>query len=362
MTEISDISKAINKGVDIVQQHVKKVLYGTSRDQLDHQIFKLLVLPQIGALLYTVLDLKIPQILASGPKTAQEISQETLTSSEKLERVLLALETKKIFDFNPVTSEFSLNKYSENFLKESYVDYIKHHLNSWQFDLLSMTPKCIKSDKTAPEEYYNNDFINFLGQKPLYLEQFTKGLYSHVVWLTPELLQLINLSNSQKVLDVAGHGGALSIELSKHYSNFNSTVYDISLFREVTEKNISLSGLENRIKFITGDYFSSIPSGFDTIVTKCLSEQNNDSNLDKILSNIRQATDAGTRFFLIEVLLDKHDPLHQYERFMDISALTLCDGKVRRKEELEEFLTRNGFRLISINPVKSDWVIEAVAV
>jgi len=44
-------------------------------------------------LLYSVLSLRIPQFLESGPKSIDDISQETNIDRDKLERVLLSLET-----------------------------------------------------------------------------------------------------------------------------------------------------------------------------------------------------------------------------------------------------------------------------
>lgn len=60
---------------------------------VDKKIQKIIMGPQIGGLLYTVLDINIPKLLESGSKTVEQLAQETQTIPDKLERILLNLET-----------------------------------------------------------------------------------------------------------------------------------------------------------------------------------------------------------------------------------------------------------------------------
>jgi len=74
--------------------------------------------PQLAALLYSVLNLRIPQHLSSGPKTIDEICPEGGVCRDKLERVLLALESEGIFNYKQDTKQFSLNDISNVFLND----------------------------------------------------------------------------------------------------------------------------------------------------------------------------------------------------------------------------------------------------
>ncbi|CAG9319919.1 unnamed protein product [Blepharisma stoltei] len=346
---------------DVIQKQVEK-LFGKPTEVVDKEIEKMLLLPQLGSLLYIVVDLKIPQLLETGPKTAEELGLATSTRSDKLERVLLTLETKKLFNYNPVTKQFALNSISVHFLKEAYLDYIKFYLAPWQMDFLSVIPKSLKSDKTAPEEYYNTNFIDFLGQKPIYLEQFVNGITSHILWTVNEIGLGINLSDSTKVLEISGQGGALLIELARLYQHIQGTVYDIDLFKDITEKKIQENNFQEKLKFVSGNYLESIPIGYDTIVAKCISKENNDANFEKILVNMRNALNVGAKIFLVDIAIDKTHTNYRFERFNDIVAMSLTDGRVRTRVEIEAFLNRTGFRILNITPAKTDIVIEAAAV
>jgi predicted transcriptional regulator len=124
----------------------------------ERKIQKIIYGPQLGALLYSVLNFRIPQLLSSGPKTVDELTQEVPVPKDKLERVLLALETEGIFDYKSDTKQFSLTEISNCLLHETYADYIKLALTPWSFDFLSVVPEVLKQDKTAPEVRYGEKF------------------------------------------------------------------------------------------------------------------------------------------------------------------------------------------------------------
>jgi len=218
-----------------------------------------------------VISFKIPQLLSSGPKTIDELSQEAAIPRYKLERVLLALETEKIFDYKQDTKQFSLNSISSSLLNEVYADFIKVCLSPVSFDLLSALPDCLKLDKTAPEVRYDATFYDFVGQKPDFMQDFLCGSIAFTKWVSDEILPAIDLSNANKVLQVGGDGPELIIQLAKRYKNFNGSVYDLTLYRQANEKCIHECQLSDRIKVMSGNYVDSLPEGFDTVVMKFMS-------------------------------------------------------------------------------------------
>jgi len=123
-------------------------------------------------LLYSVLSLRIPQFLQSGPKSIDDIAQETNINRDKLERVLLALETEKLFNYDWNSRQWSLNETSELFLNDNYVNYIKFNLSPMFYEGYSVLSECLKTGKTAPEIKFNSTFLDFLSSKHEYLKDF----------------------------------------------------------------------------------------------------------------------------------------------------------------------------------------------
>jgi len=66
----------------------------------------------------------------------------------------------------------------------------------------------------------------------------------------------------------------------------------------------------------------------------------------------------GSKVYFIDMTIDKNHEEYKYERYMDLMLWNMMDGKIRTREELEGFITRNGFRVKHSMEVKTDTVIE----
>jgi len=228
------------------------------------------------------------------------------------------------------------------------------------FELFSVFPEVIKSDRTAPEIRFGSTISDYLGQNPEILCEFVEGVSSHIKWMADEIVPAIDLSHANKVLEIGGFGAELIVQPAKRYKNFQGTVYDKTLYRQCIEKKINECQLSDRIKVASGNYCDNIPEGFDTIVMKCIASQLDDECLDKVLRNARNVLSPGNKFYLIEMILDRSHSHYEAERYFDIHWLSLTDGKIRTREEMETILERNGFRINNLTCVKKDVVIEAV--
>lgn len=191
-------------------------------------------------------------------------------------------------------------------------------LAPWQFDFLSVVPQCLMTDQTAPEVYYNSPLPDFLGQKPHYLKEFVNGITSKVLQTADEVSQAIDLRNVKKVLEIGSHGGALLISLAQVYKNFQGTIFDQTLYRNITEKKLQERKLQKRIKVMAGNYVDNVPEGFDVIVMKCISGEYNDLSLDAILRNCRRALERGKKLYFVDLVMDRNHSQYKFERYLDI--------------------------------------------
>lgn len=325
----------------------------------ENKLQKLLFGPQIGAMLYTVLDLNIPHILNSGPKTVEELSQITSTSPKKLERVLFALETTEIFDYNPHTKQFTNTLLSSAFLDENYAGCTKMCLLPFRYDLLSVFPESLKTNSSLPQIKHNKTYLEYLVDNPLNMEKYVEGAANHVKLTAPGITRAINLSNVNKVLDVGGYDATLLIELAKEYPQISGAVYNETHFRPIANKKIEESNMTNRIKALAGNYIDAVPNGYEVIILENVLRTFSDNLVLSILKNCAKALISGSKFYCIDYILDKAHENYQFERILDIKVMGLNNGKVRNKEEIEDLFERAGLTVASYSPAYKQWVIEA---
>lgn len=319
----------------------------------EERFYKLLLRPQVGMILYAALDLKIPQILESGPKTISELSQATATNESKLLRALNALVSEKIFDY--IDGKFAINYNSEILLNQDYADYIKIPISPWFYDLLSVNKISLYDHKSSSEIKYQQTMNDYLGHRCEIAKEMSDAYWGDIRLNSSEILPKINLDNAHKILDVGGHCGGLLIELAKKYTKIEGTVYDQTLYRQFILKNIKDNNLSDRIKVAVGNYLDSIPQGFDTILLKCVTSDNNDVNLVKLLRNIKNVMSSDDKFYVIDMLFDKNI---KFTRYVNVFQTTLFDGKLRNRDELLSFIESNGFRVLNISQTKVYTIFE----
>ncbi|CAG9320173.1 unnamed protein product [Blepharisma stoltei] len=324
-------------------------------------IEKILLGPQLGVVLYSVLDLNIPQILESGPKTSEEISQIVHTVPEKLHRVLLALETEDIFRFNPQTNQFSNSQTSRLFLNENYAGCAKMCLLPFRYELLTAFPESLRTTTSLPEIKYKKSYLQYLITNPENMDKYLEGAKFHVKYTCPDLVRAINLSDINRVLDVGGYDGTLLIELSKVYPQITGAVYNETHFRPIATKKIEEELLSNRLKALAGNYIDAVPEGYECIILENVLRTFPDNVVVSILTNCKKALISGNKLYCVDYILDKNHQTYQFERILDIRVLGLNNGKVRSRDEIQAIFERAGLRITNFIPAVKQWVIESHA-
>jgi len=235
-------------------------------------------------------------------------------------------------------------------------------VNPFRYEFYSVFQDVLKSDRTAPEIKNNQTFQEFLGQKPELLTEYVDTYRMFVKMVAKDIIPLIDLTNSRKVIEVGGRDGTFLAELTKVYSDFTGAFFDQTLYRNFVERTVTEYNIRDRIKILSGNFVDSVPEGFDTVILKAPISEYNDENLEKILRNCRKAVMPGNKLWMTDHLIDRHDAeALKFVSQLDILDLVFSNGKLRSKQELEPIFERSGFRIENYTLVRKLWVIEATA-
>lgn len=288
------------------------------QDNITDEFYGLLFRPQLGIILRTILDFKIPQILASGPKTSAEMAQILGINQSRLFRAMSALETENIFNYDLETQQFSLNDISEPFKNEDYAKISKALLHPDIYRNLSQIPLWLQSDGNLLDIKFGVNFNDYLGQKSDYFKEFIEVIDLFNGFTSDKFKDAINLSNAHKVLEISGRTGDLLINLAQAYPHIEGMVYDQTLYRQHIHHNIHTNGLLDRLKVSTGNFIDSVPEGYDTVIMNCVAQQFNDVDYDHILRNIRNVLQSGNKLYIIDLVLDHNSENIRYYLTIDL--------------------------------------------
>ena len=100
----------------------------------------------------------------------------------------------------------------------------------------------------------------------------------------------LDLSGARAVLDIGGGTGPLLAQLLSSQPTLTGAVLDLAEARTGALATFAEAGIADRAEFVAGDFFESIPNGFDVHLMTAVLHDWSDDDCVRILRN------AGTRW------------------------------------------------------------------
>jgi hypothetical protein len=195
------------------------------------------------------------------------------------------------------------------------------------------------------------------------LEGMHRAMVESSVRVIGDAIQVHEFGRYSRVLDVGGgFGGALGALLQR-FPNMSGAVYDLSYLAEGAASYMRELGVQGRGSFIAGDFFQSVPTGFDCYLLKYIIHDWGDAEASEILATCAAAIgELGHLLLLERVLPECMEETLPCQTIAQIDlAMMTTGGKERTAPEYDGLLEQAGLRMISISPTGSPCsVIHAV--
>jgi hypothetical protein len=189
-----------------------------------------------------------------------------------------------------------------------------------------------------------------LQRDPARLHAFQQAMAEGSVRAAREAMKVYDFGRFATVLDLGGgYGGVLS-ELLKAHPRQTGAVCDLAYLQHGAEDFLVGAGVSDRGRFIGGDFFEGVPSGFELYLMKFIVHDWGDEEAGAILRKVRQACgDASTLVLLEQVVPDRLNatPADQAVIRADLTMMGM-GGKERTAEEYRALLAGRGWRLSTI--------------
>ena len=166
----------------------------------------------------------------------------------------------------------------------------------------------------------------------------------------------------ENIIDIGGNdGNALSLIFGRHPGP-RGLVFDQPHVIMEAESLLSERGMGDRITVQSGNFFESVPAGFDCYILSHIIHDWDDGKSIQILKNCRKGIKDDGRLLILEWVLPEGDTPH-VARVVDINMMMLTAGEERTGKQYGRLLERAGFRLTRIIATESECsIVEAVPV
>jgi SAM-dependent methyltransferase len=303
----------------------------------------------ISRSVYVIGKLGIPDLLQTGPKTAEELAAATNTDAPSLFRILRALVSVGVLK-SAEGGRFAQTPLSETLVTDapgSLRWFAISELGQEHYPAWGNLMHSVKTGEIAFDNFFGVDVWKYFQQNPEDAAVFNNSMSNMTAAVNDALTSLYDFSQFGKIVDVGGgHGGLITAILQKN-PEVKGVLFDAPQVIEGAQSKIAAAGLANRVETVAGDFFKSVPEGGDAYIMKWIIHDWDDEKSNAILRNCRKQMKANGKLILVDCVVPETDEPH-FSKFIDLNMLVMTGGKERTQKEFAQLLTDAGFKLVRV--------------
>ena len=315
-----------------LQAELKEIVYGFCLSQCVH----------------VAATLGIADCLKDGPKTCAELAGLTGSHPAALCRLLRALASIGIFseDEDGCFMLTPLADLLRTDSQESMHAEVLHFLHPSCWAPWGQLLHSVKTGEAAFSMIFGKDVWEYRARHPEIRSIFDAMNSAKSKHERNVVLQHLDFSNVDLIVDVGGGKGELMTEILSQQTRLHGVLFDLPHVLAGVGSLLREAGVEDRCQMKSGDFFHEVPKGGDMYLLKAIIHNWNNEEAIAILRNCRQAMSSRARIVLIETVLDPEKP--NPGNIMDLHMLVINGGQERTPAEFGALLDASGFRLRNI--------------
>jgi O-methyltransferase/methyltransferase family protein len=296
-------------------------------------------------------ELGIPDQLAGGARSAEELAEATRTHAPSLQRLLRALAAGGILHEDQ-DRRFSLTDegtYLRSDVPGSLTAQAIQFGRPYVHEGFSHLVDSIRTGESAFQQLHGEDIWSWRAHEPDESRIFDRAMAGMSVGVAEALADVYDFGSLGTLVDVGGGNGALLAVVLARHPQLRGVVFDqahvVSAAREVLES----AGVADRCEAVAGSFFDHVPGG-DAHLMKSIIHDWADEPATRILQTIRAASAPGKPLLLVERVVGP--PNEDLEtKLSDLQMLVMLDGRERSTEEWAQLLAGGGYRLDDVRPI-----------
>ncbi len=316
-------------------------------------------------LVHFAAQLRIPDLLADGPRSAADLGAATGIDVDRLHRVLRGLaglgvlaETEEgrfrnteVGDLFREGVQGSRRAMSLMWLPESY--------RAWDHLMDTM-----RSGKPGHDIAHGENLWESLARDADFAARFNEAMVSGTVEIGEFVAAGSDFSGASVIVDVGGGNGGLAAGILQAHHHLRAIICDLPAGLAGTQVYLSQQGVSHRCTTVEADFFEKVPTGGDVYLLKNIIHDWDDEHATLILSACRRASRRGARILLIERLLPARvtdSPEHLNAVMTDLQMMVQLGGRERTVAEYRTLLEQTGFEFTRSRAGALYGVVEGVA-
>jgi len=310
----------------------------------------------VSRALFVAAKLGIADLLASGPRDARRLAQDSGTDEAALARMLRLLASVGVFDAQddgrfantslgellredvPGSSRASVMLFSGTGIQDSWKEL--------EYCVRTGQPAFRKASPDA-------DPFTQMAADPEAAALFDKAMATFAPQTSAAVAAAYDFSRFKTIADVGGGNGSLLLGILKAFPSLRGIVFDQPHVAERAKARIREAGMSDRCDAVGGSFFESVAPGADAYLLKHVIHDWDDQRAAAILRTCRAAMPSHGVVLIIEGLYPARIERSLESRGAasnDLNMLVCTGGRQRSEAEFRDLYRAAGFRLSRIVP------------
>jgi hypothetical protein len=315
-------------------------------------------------MVHAAVELGVPDLLAGGPMSVDELSLATSIERHRLRRLLRALAGLGVL------LETGDGRYANTEVGDLFRDgvigsrralvrmLIPQAYRSW--DRLLET---LRTGATGQSLAHGQTLWEHIAADPDFGARFNDAMAGNSEGVAQFVALSGNFATASVVVDVGGGEGSLIAAVLLAHAGLRGIVYDLPAGLAQTPEYLASHHVLDRCAIAEGNFFESVPAG-DVYLLKDILHDWDDEHAAAILGVCRRAMNPGARVMIVERVMPSHvtdEPAHMMATMTDMHMMVLLGGRERTLEELGSLFKTAGLKLDRFAPGAVFHLVEAIA-
>ena len=311
--------------------------------------------------IYAAVELGIPDFLADGERSSDELAEASGADASATYRLLRALASLGVLH-EADGQRFSLTPLGEPLRGDvpgsvrGWVRLVgsEHLWRSW-----GNLTNAVRSGENSFRSVYGTDVWEWRAAHPEESAIFDAAMRSLTGGANAAILAAYDFGRFGKIVDVAGGSGTLLAALLSTHPHLRGVLFDQPHVVSGAEPVLREAGVLDRCDVVAGSFFESVPEGGDAYVLKSIIHDWEDTESIAILRTCREAMRPGAVVLVIERDLGAANE-NPAVKLADLNMFVMPGGRERTIDEYAALFAEADLQLVAAHPTTTgSLVIEA---
>lgn len=310
--------------------------------------------------LRVIVELRVPDALAGGPRSAEDVASEVGAHGPSLYRVMRALTANGVFHEDR-SHRFSLTPVSQLLRDDQpYSMRGMYRLSPADVHAVAELEYGVRNRESAFEHVHGTSFWEYTATHPEHHERYQHNMWSMATLEIPAVLTVYDWSWVRTLVDLGGGTGQMIAGILKGNPDLRGILLDLPDVAPGSRTVLEQEGVLDRCEIVSGDFFQAVPSGGDVYLLKRVFYDFTDDECSRVLRSVRRAMKPDSRVLVLDGVV-RSDNRHDSGKLHDLYVLAMGQGRCRSREELADIFAKADLKVTRVIPTGAFPLVEGKA-